>query len=234
MHIAIVDDKEDVRKQLGGFIKKYSNSSQISVTIDYFSNGLEVVDNYRSNFDIIYFDVQMPIMDGMTAAKKIRQIDEKVVIVFLTNYVQWAVEGYSVNASDFILKPLSYFVFSEHFKKIQHKITETNASILIKNKNGMSRVRLANLYFIESFGHHLVFHTSEKDIEAVGALKDIESELSSQDFFRCNSGYLINLAHVNNFSGSTVTVGKYDLQISRPRKKLFMQTLTDYLGKVEN
>lgn len=234
MRIAIVDDKKEIQQQLGEFIKTYSTDQQIPITVTYFSNGLEIVDNYRSNFDVIYFDVQMPIMDGMTAAKKIRQVDENVIIVFLTNYVQWAVEGYSVNAFDFILKPLSYFVFTEHFKKIQRKILETNKSILIKNKNGMIRILLNNLYFVESDGHYLIFHTVEKNIETIGSMKKIESELTSKNFFRCNNGYLVNLAHVNNFTGNIVQVGHYDLQISRPRKKLFIQALTNYLGKVDN
>lgn len=234
MRIAIVDDKQEIQQQLGEFIKTYSTDQQIPITVTYFSNGLEIVDNYRSNFDVIYFDVQMPIMDGMTAAKKIRQVDENVIIVFLTNYVQWAVEGYSVNAFDFILKPLSYFVFTEHFKKIQRKILETNKSILIKNKNGMIRILLNNLYFVESDGHYLIFHTVEKNIETIGSMKKIESELASKNFFRCNNGYLVNLAHVNNFTGNIVQVGHYDLQISRPRKKLFIQALTNYLGKVDN
>lgn len=234
MRIAIVDDKKEIQQQLGEFIKTYSTNQQIPITVTYFSNGLEIVDNYRSNFDVIYFDVQMPIMDGMTAAKKIRQVDENVIIVFLTNYVQWAVEGYSVNAFDFILKPLSYFVFTEHFKKIQRKILETSKSILIKNKNGMIRILLNNLYFVESDGHYLIFHTVEKDIEMIGSMKKIESELASKNFFRCNNGYLVNLAHVNNFTGNIVQVGHYDLQISRPRKKLFIQALTNYLGKVDN
>lgn len=234
MRIAIVDDKKGIQQQLGEFIKTYSTNQQIPITVTYFSNGLEIVDNYRSNFDVIYFDVQMPIMDGMTAAKKIRQVDENVIIVFLTNYVQWAVEGYSVNAFDFILKPLSYFVFTEHFKKIQRKILESNKSILIKNKNGMIRILLNNLYFVESNGHYLIFHTVEKDIETIDSMKKIESELASKNFFRCNNGYLVNLAHVNNFTGNIVQVGHYDLQISRPRKKLFIQALTNYLGKVDN
>jgi len=234
MRIAIVDDKKEIQQQLGEFIKTYSTNQQIPITVTYFSNGLEIVDNYRSNFDVIYFDVQMPIMDGMTAAKKIRQVDENVIIVFLTNYVQWAVEGYSVNAFDFILKPLSYFVFTEHFKKIQRKILETSKSILIKNKNGMIRILLNNLYFVESDGHYLIFHTVEKNIETIGSMKKIESELTSKNFFRCNNGYLVNLAHVNNFTGNIVQVGHYDLQISRPRKKLFIQALTNYLGKVDN
>lgn len=234
MRIAIVDDKKEIQQQLGEFIKTYSTDQQIPITVTYFSNGLEIVDNYRSNFDVIYFDVQMPIMDGMTAAKKIRQVDENVIIVFLTNYVQWAVEGYSVNAFDFILKPLSYFVFTEHFKKIQRKILETSKSILIKNKNGMIRILLNNLYFVESNGHYLIFHTVEKDIETIDSMKKIESELASKNFFRCNNGYLVNLAHVNNFTGNIVQVGHYDLQISRPRKKLFIQALTNYLGKVDN
>ena len=174
----------------------------------------------------------MPIMDGMTAAKKIRQNDENVIIVFLTNYVQWAVEGYSVNAFDFILKPLSYFSFAEHFKKIQHKIAENSKSILIKEKNGISRIFLDSLYFIESEGHYLIFHTTERDIETMGPMKRIESKLESENFFRCNNGYLINLNHVKNFTNNIVQVGKYKLQISRPRKKLFIQALTNYLGRV--
>lgn len=122
MKIAIVEDNEANYLTLKQHIDSFFKAHNLIGTIDYYPDGLALVNSFKNNYDIIYFDVEMELMDGMTAAKKIRQIDEEVLIVFVTNYVQWAIEGYTVNATDFLLKPLSYFNFSEHFKKIQKRL----------------------------------------------------------------------------------------------------------------
>ncbi len=230
MQIAVVEDNQQERTNLLTLLNKYARENNIAMEVTTFNDGLQIVDQYRSNFDVIYFDVQMPLMDGMTAAKKIRQIDDTVIIVFLTNYVQWAIEGYSVHALDFLLKPLTYFNFQEHFKKIRHQLAKHQKALTIKSNSGIRKIILDNLYYVESEGHYLHFHTTDETIDILAAMKNIEHELAPNHFYRCNNGYLINLSHVKAITGNIVEVGSYKLQISRPRKKAFMAALTNYLG----
>lgn len=230
MKIAIVEDDIQSSQTLQRLLNAYANCHGLSLEIITFNDGIQIVDHYQNDFDLIYFDIQMPIMNGMTAAQKIRKIDDKVVIVFLTNYVQWAIQGYSVNAADFLLKPISAFNFNEHFKKIVSKFLNQQKTITIAGNGKMRKVFIANIFYIESEGHYLHYHTLDGAISAIDSLKNIESTLKTDNFFRCNYGFLVNLAHVDQITGNNAQVGPFQVQISRPRKKAFMAALTKYLG----
>lgn len=231
MKIAIVEDSIEASQKLVRFLTSCCDAQQIPLDITLYQDGIEIVDSYVGHFDVIYFDVEMPIMDGMTAAKKIRKVDDKVVIVFVTNYVQWAVEGYSVAATDFLLKPLSKFHFEEHFKKISAKIQQApKESYTLKTNVGIRKVFLDDLFFVESEGHYLHFYSVTGVYTILESLKNIEAQLKEKNFFRCNNSYLVNLKYVRSIEGNIVHVAKHELTVSRPRKKGFMTALTNYLS----
>lgn len=235
MRIAIVEDDKDASQKLSGYIRRYAKEHHLGVDILTFNDGVQITSNYPANLDVIYFDVQMPVMDGMTAAKKVRQHDKKVQIVFLTNYVQYAIDGYEVQATDFLLKPITYFSFSTHFAKMTARLQNNTGDqyITVSHGDEMHRVPLKELYYVESAGHYLHFHLHDKEYSMIGSLKNTEQELADKNFFRCNYGYLVNLALVTGVSNNEVHVGPFVLQISRSRKKDFLQHLTDYLGTEE-
>lgn len=167
----------------------------------------------------------------MTAARKIREIDSHVLIVFVTNHSQVAIQGYSVEATDFLLKPLSYFGFSEHFKKILKKLPESPQSFLYLKKGTTTvKVPQPKIRYIENEGHHIFIHTDSETFETTGTLKALEPNLTDS-FFRSNSCYIVNLEFVERVDGNTAFVDGTPLQISRPRKKEFMQALTQYIGE---
>lgn len=231
MKIAIVEDNEEASQKLIRALNDCCQTHQVPLDITLYKDGIEIVDAYKGHFDVIYFDVEMPIMDGMTAAKKIRKVDDQVLIVFLTNYVQWAVEGYSVEATDFLLKPLSKFHFEEHFKKIVTKIQQAPKEIFtLKTSAGMRKIFLDDLFFVESEGHYLHVYSATGTYTILESLKNIEAQLADKNFFRCNNGYLVNLRYVRSIEGNIVHVQNHELTVSRPRKKDFMTALTNYLS----
>lgn len=230
MKIAIVEDDRQASQTLQRLLTTYANQHALTLEIILFNDGIQIVDRYQKDFDIIYFDIQMPIMDGMTAAKKIRKVDDNVVIIFLTNYVQWAVEGYSVNAADFLLKPISTFNFNEHFKKIVAKFNQQQKTFTIAGNGKLRKIYLDNLFYVESEGHYVHYHMADEVISTIDSLKSVETALKTDHFFRCNYGFLVNLAHVDSVAGNIAMLGPFQIQISRPRKKAFMAALTKYLG----
>ncbi|GAF40975.1 response regulator protein [Agrilactobacillus composti DSM 18527 = JCM 14202] len=231
MKIAIVEDDLSQRTKLRQLIENFATTNDLSITISEFEDGLTIVDQFHNDFDVIYFDIQMPLLDGMSAAKKIRQQDPNVLIVFLTNYVQFAIEGYAVNASDFLLKPLTGFSFQAHFKKLVQQLQQQQPqTYVIKNKTGWRKIALDDLSYVESEGHALYFHVHDDVYSTLGALKNLETELAESHFFRCNNCYLVNMKHVQGIDGHTLHLGQSDLTISRPRKKAFMVALTNYLA----
>lgn len=231
--IAIVEDEKSYAAQLAEYLHQYEKESGEIFDITTFRDGDEIVCKYHSQFDIILMDVEMKFMDGMSAAAEIRKIDKEVVIIFITNMAQYAIRGYEVDALDYVLKPVSYFAFTQRLMRaIERMRKRENKYLLVNVKGGMVRLDVSKIYYVESVGHDLIFHTSTGDYGATGTMKDIEEELKNLHFFRGNKGYMINLAHVESVQDGCAIVKGNALILSRARKKEFMEALTKYWGEV--
>lgn len=103
--IAIVEDEAMYAKQLEEFLHQYETENQEAFEITIYSDGDQIVNKYKSQFDIILMDVEMKFMDGMSAAEEIRKMDSEVVIIFITNMAQYAIRGYAVDALDYWYAP---------------------------------------------------------------------------------------------------------------------------------
>lgn len=231
--IAIVEDEEMYAEQLREYLMQYEKENGEAFDIMVYSDGDEIVHRYRAQFDIILMDVEMKFMDGMSAAEEIRKMDTEVVIIFITNMAQYAIRGYAVDALDYVLKPVSYFAFSQRLSRAIGRMKKREQKIIAVNvRGGTVRLDAANIYYVESQGHNLIFHTASGDYESAGTMKEAEDKLSPYYFFRGNKGYLINLAHVDGVQESCAMVKGESLLLSRSRKKEFMEALTRYWGEV--
>lgn len=231
--IAIVEDESTYAKQLEEFLHQYEKENGEVFEITKFSDGDEIVHKYKAEYDIILMDVQMKFMDGMSAAEEIRKVDTEVVIIFITNMAQYAIRGYAVDALDYVLKPVSYFAFSQRLNRAIGRMKKRETKIISVNiKGGTIRLDVANIYYIESQGHTLIFHTASGNYESVGTMKEVEDKLGELNFFRGNKGYLMNLAHVDGIQDGAAIVKGEALILSRSRKKDFMEALTSYWGEV--
>lgn len=231
--VAIVEDEALYASQLQDYLRRYEKENGEIFDIVVYSDGDEIVHKYKAQFDIILMDVEMKFMDGMSAAEEIRKVDTEVVIIFITNMAQYAIRGYAVDALDYVLKPVSYFAFSQRLNRAISRMKKRETKIIAVNiKGGTIRLDVANIYYIESQGHNLIFHTASGDYESAGTMKDVEDKLATLNFFRGNKGYLINLAHVDGVQEGCAMVKGENLILSRSRKKEFMEALTRYWGEV--
>ena len=98
IRIAVVEDEELYAEQLQNYISKYAEERKKQIKVTWFQDGEDIVSGYKGEYDIILLDIQMRFMDGMTAAEKIRELDSEVVLMFITNMIQYAVRGYEVFA----------------------------------------------------------------------------------------------------------------------------------------
>jgi DNA-binding LytR/AlgR family response regulator len=123
-------------------------------------------------------DINMRFMDGMTAAEKIRTVDEAVVIIFITNSPQYVMKGYAVDALDYVLKPVNYFAFSQRIDRALGRMAQRKKQyISVAVKGGVQKLALSDLRCIEVFDHDLVYHTSNGDIASRGSLGEAEQQL---------------------------------------------------------
>lgn len=232
VRIAIVDDEKDIRSEICQYIENYETKNGEKFTVSVFNDGLELVQNYKKKYDILFLDVKMQKMNGIEAAKEIRKLDSDVIIIFLTNMANYAIKGYSVEALDFMLKPVTYFVFEEQLKKAITRLkkrTHTHSFISLPFEGGFYKVDIAKLCYIESFGHKLMVYTVDEQFETKGTMKSMEEKLKGNNFFRCNNSYLVNLFYVESVRQNDVYVNGKALKISRPKKNAFMNALADYI-----
>ena len=231
IRIAMVEDEAAVREQLQGYIQRYTRQYGTEFAVTEFSDGVEILDAYRSVYDIVLLDVEMKHLDGMETARRIRELDRDVVLLFITNMAQYAIKGYAVGALDYVLKPVPYFAFSQQLQKAEEKLRRRARHYLaVPVEGGLRRLDTAQIYYMESEGHRVHFYTEEGEFSAPGALKTFEEKLADLPFARCNSGYLVNLAQVKSVQQGLAQVGPYELQVSRPKRKSFLAALADYIG----
>lgn len=233
LEIAIVEDEESYRNTLCEYLRKYETETEEEIHISVFTDGDEIVENYAAKFDIILMDIEMQFMNGMEAARKIRESDTSVIIIFITNMAQYAIQGYEVDALDYVLKPISYFAFSQRIKRAVGRMKKREEHYInIVSKNRVNKVAVSEIGWIESEGHRLTYHAKDQVYEStLHSMKEIEKQLEDYNFYRCNKGYLVNLAHVKAIRDGWAILTNGQVMISRAKKSDFQKALTTYAGE---
>lgn len=233
IRVAIVEDEASYMKQFQEYLAQYAKESGEEFDIVTFTDGDEIAGGYKSVYDIILMDVQMRFMDGMSAAEEIRKVDPEVVIIFITNMSQYAIRGYAVDALDYVLKPVSYFAFSQRLDRaIARMKKRVDRFIVVPVKGGTQKINVSRIYYVESQGHNLIFHTSEVNLVSSGTMKETEGELKDVHFCIASKGILVNLEHVDGIRDGCAVVNGELLTISRSRKNSFMESLANYMSEV--
>lgn len=234
IRIALVEDDRSCTKQTVDYVERYSKENGFEVAIDCFDDGLAFLEKYTPDYTAVFMDIEMPYMNGLSVAKKLREKDEYVSIIFVTHMAQYAIKGYEVNAIDYVVKPVAYGTFSDKLKKaIKANEKYTDYNFIVAKKDGKIRLQTSAIYYVEVTDHKLVYHTVNGNIENSGSLNAVERELSKYCFSRCNTCYLVNLRFVKELYENTVVVGGDALAVSRSRKKQFFSDIAAYRGSLK-
>lgn len=232
MKIVIVEDESAAKERLEECLKRYADDNNLSFEISWYESGEKFLAANKNDADIIFMDIEMPGKNGVETAKCIRENNSRSVIMFVTNLAQYAIAGYEVNALDYVLKPINYFSFKLKISKAAQAVRQKNGIMLqVSGDTGTEYIKSSDIHYIEVQNHDLIYHTVYGQIKSAGALKKLEAKLSEDGFFRCNYCYLVNLRFVEYIHGNDVTVAGETLQISRNRKKEFLQRLTEFYGR---
>lgn len=233
IRIAIVEDDVHDREELKAALKRYEEEKKVKFGVTEFQDGEDIVTGYTADYDLIFLDIEMAFMNGMKAAEKIRELDKDVVIIFVTNMPQYAIQGYKVNALDYMLKPISWFSFTESLGRALLRVkTEEKEYITISLKGGKKKLDVSKICYVEVQDHLLIYHALDGEYTTKGTIRDAENQLDPKKFFRCNRCYLVNLEYVDNYLGSDVRVNGDTIQVSRSRRKPFLDALNEYLNEV--
>lgn len=236
VNIIILEDEEKAADALRSCLEKYAAEVDQTFKIKAYKSAITLLEEYDGNADLLFLDIQLPYMTGMEAAHKIRDIDKNVIIVFVTNLAQYAIEGYEVDAYDFVLKPVSYPSLALKLKRLisiinQRKLlNDDQRSIIFNTKNSIQKAAIEDIIYIEVSNHNLIVHLTDSDIHLRGTISSMYEKLKDYHFVLCNSCYLVNLAYVKGIDGDEVMIQDKKLKISQPKRKSFMQSLATYFG----
>ena len=193
----IVEDDDKAAAELEGYIDRYAASCGEKIRTVRYGDAESFLVGYKTGVDIVFMDIELPDMDGMAAAAKLRERDSLVTIVFVTNMAQF----------DFLVKPVTYYGFATMMNRAAAVIHSNKVpEMTVRSSDGLRRVELANVQYIEVLGHKLIYHTDGGDIDGWGSLNDMEQRLAPYHFVRGSNCYLINLRHVTAIDGSIATV----------------------------
>ena len=231
LNLAVVDDERENRELLSGFINRYAQENNLSLAVTAFADGAQIAEPYQGGFDIIFLDIEMPMLGGMTAAERIRAADPDVVLVFVTNLAQYAIRGYEVEAFDFVLKPVEYYPFSVKLGRAVRRVqSRRGRQLALQTPDGLHMVDSEQVLYLETHDRMLHYHTADAVYSVRGSLQKAEQELAGYHFARCNQCYLVNLKYVSGADNEFVTVAGEKLEISRRQRTAFFASMAGYVG----
>ena len=234
MRIAVVDDNEKDAEYLKSCILRCGMEQNETFEVTVYPDAESFLRGYQYNFDLVILDIDMPGRNGVEAARALREHDESVALMFVTNMPQYALEGFSVDAVDYILKPISYPNFRVKMQKaLRYVERNRDYPISLKTTQGYVKLMVSDIRYIESELHYLTFHTKSGDYRIRGLLSGNEALLAPYHFSRCNASYLVNLRYVEAIKGNDVIVAGSALPISRGRKASFLSDFTKYMGGIQ-
>mgnify|MGYP001219995422 FL=1 len=236
IRIAIVEDDNNDMQILRNYLSRYEKETSAHFQISGFFDGLDIISDYKAEYDIILLDIQMKHLDGMRTAEKIRALDEDVIFIFITSTVQFAVQGYTVDALGYVLKPVPYLAFSQIMNKASRLVQKKQSKTYLTLEVDGCQLKLdtSQITYIESQKHDILVHCERGSYRTAGPLKRMEELLLSQGFAKCHNAYLVNLQHVMALMPNMVRLSdSAELAVSRARKKSFLDSFTDYMGGIQ-
>ena len=231
IRIAICEDEKETQCLIESYLYNILKNINIEYEIQKYSLGEELLESNLKNIDILLLDIQMGQINGMDTARKIREVDNKMEIIFITSLIDYVQEGYEVKAYRYLLKPIKEEELKKHITTCIKEIENKNNYIIIKNKANAYKICTAEIKYIEVQKKNMLIHTINKDFEVVYSLEKIEKDLKLDKFIRCHKSFLINLDYVENIKVNTAILeSKEEVPVSRYRYKEVKEKFLKFLG----
>ena len=229
---AIVDDDPNIRETLQAALITDTQKRRIPVQLSVCASGSEFLTLPKEKWDLVLMDVEMPGQNGIETARQLRRVNDRAAIIFITNYIQYALEGYEVQAFRYLLKPIDAAQFEQvvgtALDEIHHRQT---AYLQLKGRSEIIRLAIDELIYAETERGHLLLHTPGKVLECYSTMEKLEQELKQEAFFRCHSSFLVALEAVRQIEKQDVVLKDGTrVPVSKNRKKGMKQALTNFWG----
>lgn len=162
LKIAICEDEKIQADQIINVVNRFEDENQLEYSIDYFDNGLKLIEQNIDEYDLIILDIHMNEISGLDIAQKIRRDNQHVKIIFITAYQQYWPEGYKVLASRYLLKPMSDDQLYEELVEVFDEIEKSRMFIMATKDKAMVKVRINEITYLEISGRKVLIHTKDE------------------------------------------------------------------------
>lgn len=232
LKIAVCEDEKEQRTLIKEYLIKILDETSLSYEIITFNSGEDLFNNYTYDVDIFLLDILMDKLNGMDAARKIREIDDKnVEIIFTTSLVDYIQEGYEVRAYRYLLKPLKFEDLKRHMISCINDISEKNKYIFIDGKSDTLKIKANDITYIEIQKRDMTIHTKKGDYQVKSTMDKVEKDLNNSNFYRCHKSFLLNMEYVDSIKQYVAILeNKEEVPISRHRFKDFKIKFLRFMG----
>lgn len=231
MRIAICDDEKIWMENTKQCLEQVYVS--LDLLIETFSDGKQLLERAATvSFDLVVLDIEMPKLDGLQVAKKLRSMGIRTEIVFLTSHVEYALEGYEVQALRYLTKPVDARKLSEVIRYLLEK-EKKEKRVVLQSEGETVSLLLSDVLYLEVRDHDVLFVTGQDSWNTRGKMGAYEKQYQTYGFVRIHRGYLVNLAHVTRLKERQVylTDGSV-LPVSRTKEKTVRDALHAYVAEV--
>ena len=230
--VAVVEDDERDRQSIARYLEKVFSETPEAMVLRTFEDGESFLRQRPHDLDLVLLDIDMPGVSGIDVARRLRAEGAGVQIVFVTNMYQFALEGYSVQALDFVVKPVRYAGFRDTILRAINATLREKPRYVEFAFNRETRIVDANtITYVETSRKKLVVHTRTETFYCDGPLREVAARLEPLGFCGIHQSYLVNMRYVEHVGTTEACVNGEQLPLSRHRRKAFVAALTDYVGR---
>jgi DNA-binding LytR/AlgR family response regulator len=229
----IVDDEPIARDILENHLQKIDSLKVVATC----KNGIEAFNQINSkDVDLIFLDINMPDISGLSFAKS---INKDIKVIFTTAYREYAVDGFDLQAVDYLLKPISFDrllqavnkYLGENISVSKEPISEIPQDkidfIFVRSDRKMVKIKFSDINYIESFSDYIKFHLVKNTVVTRETITSAEAKLPKKDFIRIHRSFIVSIDKIDSFTNEFVEVKNKAIPISRSYKK-------EVLSKLEN
>ena len=203
--VAIVDDSTTDAEFVQGILNSWAEQRQANIQVNVFPSAEAFLFRYAEDkdWDILFLDIEMGNMDGVALAKKIRQDNESVQMVFVTGFADYISEGYEVAALHYLMKPVKQDKLFAVLDRAIAVMQKTERVILLPVGGEMLRLPISQVQYVEAFSHTVAIITGTDTIQVKMPISEVE-KLLGEGFIRCHRSYLVGLKHIARLSKTEV------------------------------
>ena len=229
--VSIIDpSKEDVTR-LSALIERYFRRSGTAYVQRVYQSGMEFVRS-AENSDIVFLETNLEKLDGLETARIIRKLGNEAQLIFIARGAEMAIHGYSVDALDYLLKPVEPAAVECALDKAVRRLSSRSCAYLaLKLPNGRASISTNDITYVEVFDHNLVYHTTGGDYTVRGRLGDVYEQLDHDYFLACNRSFIVNLRYVTEICTDHVILNGTKISVSKSHRKEIQSRFSAFMDK---